>query len=263
VATHPVKRAYFGMQWRRMVRFERAACRRFDVVVAVSEQDAAHFRDVYGVAHPVAVPTGVDTEYFPGPRGWPREERHLVFTGSMDWMPNEDGIRFFAEQVMPRLRNWCRGETHGGGAGADGGAPGAGGAAPRHPPDREGARRAAVAGAGLGVGGAAPGGGGTRLKIYEAMAMECPVVSTTIGAEGLPLRDGEHILLADDAESLAAACARVLVDDSQGHALALAAARYVREEFGWDAAARVFSGACEMTIEDAAGRPISHCEAIP
>ena len=51
-------------------------------------------------------------------------------------------------------------------------------------------------------------GGGTRLKIYEAMAMEKPIISTSIGAEGLPLRDGEHLLLADDAKNFARSIAK-------------------------------------------------------
>jgi len=58
--------------------------------------------------------------------------------------------------------------------------------------------------------GAAAPGKGTRLKIVEAMAMEVPVVSTTIGAEGLDVHDGEDILIADDAASFAQAVLRLL-----------------------------------------------------
>jgi len=58
-------------------------------------------------------------------------------------------------------------------------------------------------------------GGGSRIKILEAMASSVPVVSTTIGAEGLDLRSGEHAFIADSAEELAAACVRVLQLDSE------------------------------------------------
>ena len=87
-------------------------------------------------------------------------------------------------------------------------------------------------------------GGGTRLKIYEAMAMECPVVSTTIGAEGLPVRHGEHLLVADDAAALAAACAEVLLHPARQAVLATTAAQYVRSRFGWSGVADAFARLC-------------------
>lgn len=245
VATNPVARAYLRTQLRRMERYEREACHRVDRVIAVSEADAEHFRRVYGVASAVAIPTGVDTAYFQ-PQGFgPREERHLVFTGSMDWMPNEDGILFFTEQVMPQLRRLVPGVRLT--------------VVGRKPPTRiqalaerhpdivvtgrvEDVRpylaRATAAVVPLRV------GGGTRLKIYEAMAMECPVVSTTIGAEGLPVRDGGHLRLADTADALASACAEVLRHPERRNALATAAAAHVRQHFGWSGVAAAFEALC-------------------
>jgi len=249
VAGNPVRRAYFELQWRRMERFEREACHRFDMVAAVSEQDAEFFRKRYGVSDPVAIPTGVDIEYF-APEGHDaREERHLVFTGSMDWMPNEDGILWFAEQVMPLLRQRVAGVR----LSVVGRSPTARlkALADQHgdivvtgrvPDVRPWLTRGTASVVPLRV------GGGTRLKIYEAMAMECPVVSTTIGAEGLPLKPGEHLLVADDPEGLAEACASLLLDPGMARGLALAAARYVRERFGWDGVARTFAAACETAV---------------
>ena len=72
-------------------------------------------------------------------------------------------------------------------------------------------------------------GGGTRLKIYEAMAMEKPIISTTIGAEGLPVADGRELLLADTAEAFASAVVRVLTDEETAKQLGASAARAVRE----------------------------------
>ena len=74
-------------------------------------------------------------------------------------------------------------------------------------------------------------GGGTRLKIYEAMAMEKPIVSTTIGAEGLPARDGKELLLADTPEAFAAGVVRVITDESFARELAARGAKMVRERF--------------------------------
>jgi hypothetical protein len=92
-------------------------------------------------------------------------------------------------------------------------------------------------------------GGGTRLKIYEAMAMEKPVVSTTIGAEGLPVRDGEEIVIADDAEAFAAAVVRLLTDEGRARALALRGATLVRESFGWGRVAERFAEICGRAVE--------------
>jgi glycosyltransferase involved in cell wall biosynthesis len=88
-------------------------------------------------------------------------------------------------------------------------------------------------------------GGGTRLKIYEAMGMECPMVSTTIGAEGLPLVNEREILLADTPEELSAGLVRLLTDVPFARGLAERAARRVREEFGWDRVATRFTAICE------------------
>ena len=97
VASHPLKKWYMGEQWRRMKRFEASECRRFDRVVAVSVQDADVFRRDYGVTDCPDVPTGVDTDYFVRQPDVARIPGSMVFTGSMDWMPNEDGIAWFVE----------------------------------------------------------------------------------------------------------------------------------------------------------------------
>jgi sugar transferase (PEP-CTERM/EpsH1 system associated) len=245
VARNPLQRWYFGLQWRRIQRFERDACLRFSVVAAVSNQDAAHFRRTYGVETSIAIPTGVDIDYFRPEGHGPREERHLLFTGSMDWMPNEDGILFFTEHVMPLLRHKVPGIR----LSVVGRSPTARLIAltddhddiivtGRVPDVRPWLARASAAVVPLRV------GGGTRLKIYEAMAMECPVISTTIGVEGLTVRPGEHLLIADDPVGLANACARLLLDEDRATRIAEAAAHHVRERFGWDRVTLAFLNIC-------------------
>jgi glycosyltransferase involved in cell wall biosynthesis len=83
-------------------------------------------------------------------------------------------------------------------------------------------------------------GGGTRLKIYEAMAMELPTISTTVGAEGLPVEDGKHILLADSPEAFAAAVVKLLTRPEIGRELGMASGSLVRERFGWRGVADKF-----------------------
>src|SRR5258705_542158 len=104
VASNPVVKRYMREQWRRMQRVERAQCLRFDHVVAVSAEDAAVFRERYGVERVSSVPTGVDTEFFRPSGAVSRRPGSIVFTGSMDWMPNEDGMAFFVEDVLPLVR---------------------------------------------------------------------------------------------------------------------------------------------------------------
>jgi glycosyltransferase involved in cell wall biosynthesis len=88
-------------------------------------------------------------------------------------------------------------------------------------------------------------GGGTRLKIYEAMAMGKPVISTAIGAEGLPVRDGQEILIADDPKTFAQAVVATLTDKALAGRMGERARDVVCQRFGWDRAASAFSEVCE------------------
>ena len=96
-------------------------------------------------------------------------------------------------------------------------------------------------------------GGGTRLKILEGMAMELPVVSTAVGAEGLPLTPGEHILLADGAADFAAAVLTLLDDPEAARALGQRGAAQVRTHHGWDRAAERFSELCDAAVRHRQG----------
>jgi len=249
VATHPLKKAYMGEQWRRMKRFEAAECRRVNSVVAVSTQDVEVFCCDYGVREAPDVPTGVDTHYFVRQPDVPLASGSMVFTGSMDWMPNEDGIGWFVNAILPRIRAELPSATLT--------------IVGRNPTAKVKALH--QPGAGVTVTGSVPDvrpylashqlfivplrvGGGTRLKIYEGMTMGLPTVSTTIGAEGLPVVDGEHLVLADDPASFAAACLALLNDPARSAAIGDAADTYVRAHFGWDGVARRFAEICQAAI---------------
>jgi sugar transferase (PEP-CTERM/EpsH1 system associated) len=245
VASHPVKKAYFREQWRRMRAFEASECRRFDHVVAVSPQDAEAFRAGYRVASVSDVPTGVDTGYFRPSGSEPAEPHGLVFTGSMDWLPNEDAILYFAEQVLPLVRARVPDVTLtvvGRNAPPRIVALGAADPAIRVtgsvPDVRPYIERAALFVVPIRI------GGGTRLKIFEAMAMEKAVVSTTVGAEGLPVRHGTDALLADGPGAFAGAVVDLLTNPARARAIGDAAATVVRAEFGWDGVAARFAATC-------------------
>ncbi|HEV2829280.1 MAG TPA: glycosyltransferase [Pyrinomonadaceae bacterium] len=248
VQTHPLKKAYFYNQWIKTRRFERDICRRFDQVATVSAHDRDTIAKDYQVGEVIDVPTGVDTDYF-RPRGLERQSPYnLVFTGSMDWLPNEDAIRYFTEHIIPLIKRQVPEVTLT--------------VVGRNPSARlldltkldssiivtgrvEDVRpyieRAAAFIVPLRI------GGGTRLKIFEAMAMEKAVISTTIGAEGLPVRHEAEVLLADSPETFANTVVRVLRNPSLGNDLGKRAANVVRQSFGWGPVADSFARICEHT----------------
>ena len=256
VASQPLRRAYLHRQWRRMYAFERAQCRRFDHVVAVSPEDVAWFVREYGVRGASHVPTGVDTGYFRPTRTSSVDANGVLFTGSMDWMPNEDAVTYFADAILPRVEAEVPGVTLS--IVGRNPSPSVLALAPRHPrirvtgtvPDvRPYLEEAGVFVVPLRI------GGGTRLKIFEAMAMEKAIVTTSVGAEGLPVRDGEHLLIADTPEAFAAAVTRLLRDPDYAAALGTRAAELVRSRFGWDQAAEQFADICMRTVDPPARQP--------
>src|SRR3989442_1700290 len=206
--------------------FEARECRRYAHVVAVSPEDRDLVSGEYSVDSVSAVSTGVDTVYFRPTNGRPCDTHSIVFTGSMDWMPNEDAVRFFVEQILPRIRQAIPDATFT-----------VVGRNPSRALVELGVRRPGVIVTG-GVDDVRPYmeqsalylvplriGGGTRLKIFEAMAMGLPVVSTRIGAEGLPVTDGQDIVLADSPEQMANAAIQLLTDAAAAPAFGQRGAR--------------------------------------
>jgi polysaccharide biosynthesis protein PslH len=244
-ATNAVTRGLLRQQWRRMQRFEAQALARADLVVAVSDADAATFSRLYpGAARrPIhVVPTGVDTDYFESST-CPARHGHLVFTGSMDWLPNEDGVLYFVDQILPRIRAAEPGVTFT----IVGRAPTS---AVRRLTERPGIDvtgrvedvRPYIAEGNVYV---VPlrVAGGTRLKIFEAMAMGRAVVSTTIGAEGLPVTSGRNIVIADDPDAFAAAVVQLIRDRDARQRIETAASHLVRERYDWSVVAQEFEQA--------------------
>jgi len=251
VQTNPLKRAYLRGQWHKMRAFEARECRRFNAVITVSREDRELIEREYETDHVYDVPTGVDVEFFRPATASGTEPNNLVFTGSMDWLPNEDAIRYFTEQIMPLVKQKIDGLT----LTVVGRNP--------YPSLLELSRRdpsivvtgrvddvrpfmeqAAVYIVPLRI------GGGTRLKIFEAMAMGKAVVSTTVGAEGLPVMHDQELLLADTPEAFAESVVGLLQDRVWAQALGQRAATRVRKEFGWQRVAEVFAAICSETVKD-------------
>ena len=233
-ARDPLRRAFFAVQLRRMEAYERRVCRNAGHVIAVSSQDAERIRDMFQASRVSHVPTGVDVDFF-APPGVSPPVADLVFTGSMDWLPNVDGAHWFTREVLPLIRRRIPGCSLA--------------IVGRHPPASVSAL--ARQHGNVVVTGTVPDvrpylwgssvaviplriGGGTRLKIFEAMAAGVPLVSTSIGAEGLPLTPQEHLRIADSAGEFAAACIDLLQDASARMRMAAAARELVADCFSWE-----------------------------
>jgi polysaccharide biosynthesis protein PslH len=222
---------YSALQWHRLRLFEREVCQRADRVIAVSDADAAALRRLDPNLSIAVVPNGVETSRYrdlPAPPNDMREPA-VLFTGKMDFRPNVDAVLWFHRNVWPRVlqehpdaRFYVVGKQP-------------------HPRLEPVMRDATVV-----VTGYVPDvrpymagttvfvvpmrmGGGTRLKLLEAMAAGLPIVSTTMGAEGVDVADREHVMLADSPEAYAEVISH-LIENSMA-----------RNELGQRAQARVIT----------------------
>lgn len=216
-------------------RLETESARRYRHHILCSQEDAELLRSRHGALDCAVVPSGFDPDYFRRPAGQgARDARRLLFLGSMNYGPNVDGIRAFVSEALPRIRARFPDAL----LEIVGGEPtpevralaGAGVVVTGRVPDvRPYLERAAMLVVPLRV------GGGTRLKIVEAAAMETPVVSTRIGAEGLGLVEGQHFLADDTPGDLARQVIALFQDPARARVLGRAAGEHVRERFSWEA----------------------------
>ena len=233
IETNPVKKLLLAWNHRAMSRYEGEICRMFDLILAVSEQDRAFYRDVYQAPNAVLLENGVDLDYFHKPLQQHEERVKLVFVGTMGWMPNSDGVKFFVSEVLPLIRaDFPEVEVD---------------IVGKNPPAD--VRRLAEV-PGVHVTGTIDDvrpyvwssqvvvvplrfGGGTRLKILEAFAMWKPVVSTTLGCEGIACTHDKDILIADSAGDFAAAVLRLLRDAELQNRLSQNAFQLVERDYSW------------------------------
>lgn len=239
-AKTPLHRWFFNLQARRMRAYEERMCRNSLHVVAVSPIDAQRMRDMFKIDNVSDVATGVNVDYFRRPEG--REaEIDLIFVGSMDWLPNIDGMLWFVKEILPLIRKQkpaCRVAIAG-----------------RKPGPEISALTAADPL--VEVTGTVPDvrpylwnsqvsilplriGGGTRMKVYEAMAASLPVVSTSVGIEGLAGEPGRDLLVGDSPEEFAEHCVSLLNDRNLRSGIGESGFRLVNESCSWEAVARQF-----------------------
>lgn len=225
--------------WRLLKTYEGRIVRACDGVLAVSEEDRAALGEAAGAQPPITViPIAVDTdEVCPVARR--PEASHIVHVGTMYWPPNIDAMRWFVREVYPLVRR----------------------ERPDAVFDMVGSRPPAEfvqlsnPASGIHVAGYVPdttpyleqagvfivpvrAGGGMRVKILNALAQGLPIVSTTLGAEGIAVVDGEHVLLADTPEGFAQAVLRVLNDPALAQRLSAAGRRLAEELYDYRVACK-------------------------
>ena len=246
--TVPWRRALLEIEWRKLRARESAACAAADLTVAVSEHDCLRLNKLAPAANCAWIPTGVDIEYF-SPSANAERPAHLVFSGSMDWHPNEDAVRYFIGEILPAIRDAIPAATF---------------SIVGRNPSAE--LHSFAAAAGVEVTGTLDdirpaiaeasvcvvplrAGSGTRLKIFEALAMGKPVVSTTLGAEGLAMESGRHFVAADGPRAFAEAVVGLLRDDQRRRQIAAAGRALVEARYSWAQVALPFERHCQNVVD--------------
>jgi len=226
-----LRRFYNRREAAKFRREEVSAARRAALTLVTSDRDGELLRRHAPDVRTAVITNGVDCDHFARPPG-ARQPDKAVFVGATHYFPNEDGVLYFLREMQARI---CA-VRPGFGLTVVGGNP---------PPSLLACQSARVNVTGY-VADVRPFmwdasvfvvplrmGGGTRFKVVEAMAAGVPVVSTRLGAEGIPAIDGRDLLLADDPETFARAVVRVLTDDALAAKLANNGLEFVRQHFDW------------------------------
>jgi glycosyltransferase involved in cell wall biosynthesis len=236
-STAPSRRLYGAVNWRKLRREELGAFRKASAVTVCSVADQERVRADDPAIRTVVVPNAADVDlYKPRPEDPAPDGRSVVFFGLLATRPNIDGATWFVNEVWPhvvRARPDAQCKIIGKGAGKeilDLARPGVeivGFVEDLRP---HLARAAAIV-VPLRL------GSGTRLKIVEGMAMGKAIVSTTLGAEGIDVTDGQNILVADEPPAFAAAVVRLMGDPELAASLGAAARKLAVDRYAWSAAA--------------------------
>jgi glycosyltransferase involved in cell wall biosynthesis len=226
------RKLYYGIEYR-LTRFtEVALAKKLDALLAPSERDLGMFLREFPNATMHVIPNGVDLAFFSAQKEAPIP-RTMVFVGLMNYYPNHHGLLWFLDEVFPRILERV---------------PDARitvvGANPSKAILKRATENIVIAGYVDDVRGYIARaevfivplliGGGTRLKALEAMAMKKPIVSTTVGCEGIQLKHEESALFGDTPEEFAGAVVRMFHDPGLRSRLVEKAYANVRAHYGWE-----------------------------
>jgi len=245
---NPIVRWFLGREMHLVRKQESAACQRAQVVLTVSEQDRHALRAIAGEAVAIEiVPIAVDAQNLASVYAARRPQPNRLLTiGTMFWPPNSEGVIWWLREGYRYLQSECPDVIYD-----------IVGARPPRALHELASRHSGVRLHGY-VADALPfwketsalavpllSGGGVRVKILEAMAMGVPVVSTTVGCEGLDVHSGEHLLVADTPREFASACTSVLQDADLAHRLTENARQLILERYNTEVALQALDSVYE------------------
>jgi glycosyltransferase involved in cell wall biosynthesis len=209
-----------------------------DRVVVTSPFDADALSGSVRSDRIASIPYGVDLEYYA--RKQAPEAGRIVFTGNMNWPPNEDAAERFARRIMPAVRArvpdasfWIVGAEPSArvqNLASEAGVHVTGTVEDIRPWIWSAAVYASPLRFGLGV----------KNKILEAMASGAPIVATSRSLSGTPLIEGRHVLIADDDAKFAEAVVRLLSDPELCKSLSRETRRLAEAEYSWDSITSAF-----------------------
>ncbi|TMF74743.1 MAG: glycosyltransferase [Chloroflexi bacterium] len=228
------RRSFYWFEHDRFRRFEQRTWLRVSGCVLTSERDARILRAHAPETPTAVVPNGVDVHDF-RPSSGGVEPHTILFNGALDYRPNLDAAHYLTDEILPAVRERypdVRLTIVGRGDPADlARLKRAGAQVTGEVPDlRPHLQRAAVVAVPVRM------GGGTRFKVVEGLAMAKPMVSTTIGCEGVDVIDGKHLLIADTTGAFAAQITRVFENALLAETLGRAGRDLVENEYSWDRA---------------------------
>lgn len=245
---HMARRLLMGREAAHLRRLEQGTSTSALMNITVSELDSERLGSIAPGARCMVVENGVDTDYFKPLGGLQRRPNRIAFAGGMDWYPNHQAVEWLCNEIWPALTM----EGPGWDLVVVGRSPSesliklAAGSASVEPTGFVPDVRPFLSSAGIFI---CPirDGGGTRLKILDALAMECALVSTRLGVEGLSLKDGQHYLNAETTADFVRQCRRLREDPDLAQRLAREGREYVLRHFSWD----VVGGHLNLAYEDA------------
>jgi glycosyltransferase involved in cell wall biosynthesis len=233
-----IKARYLTIMHRRIVLYESSAIAKVDCCCPITDVDRDRLRVMQPSANLITIPAGVDDSLLDGPFN-PQHIRHsIVFFGGLEWIPNQDGIKWFIREILPMVESKGFPDVKLVVIG-------------KNPPAeirslantrievlgyvedlRSEVQKYSVAIAPHRI------GGGLRLKIIESFAMKIPVVSTSIGCEGIDAASGVHLLIEDEPEKFAGAIVSLFDNQSLRQRLTEEAFKLVSEKYRWKSIAR-------------------------
>ncbi|MCL4538729.1 MAG: glycosyltransferase family 4 protein [Bacteroidetes bacterium] len=242
---NPLVRFYAGIQHSKMLKLESDVLGKVDIVLPISKVDEEKMMKLVPGLRSFVVPAGVDFEKYV-PSGSPAPDRVLLLS-SYDWLPNTDSFRFYMKNILPKLREKApnirtivagkaterlrRAET---GEGCD---------IVGYVDDfNKFGAMASVAVIPLRI------GSGIRIKLLELMALGMAIVSTSVGAEGIDVQDGKHLLLADSPEEFADKIVLLNSSPDLRRDLGENARKLVSEKYTWDSVGRKLIEACKSVL---------------